>query len=292
MNKNLKSMTGYGKAEAVIADLKFTVEVRSLNSKQLDLNARIPYFLRDKEMQYRSMAAESVVRGKVDIFIHAENMKQTAGPAMNVTLMKQYAEILKSFTTENDIPQSDLLSAILRMPEVMKAEETELEEGALNQVTILLQEALKNLDQYRRAEGNTLWNDLKLRMDGILEGRIALEQPLKNRDANVRQRLKSSLEELVPIDKIDPNRFEQEIIYYLERLDISEEYARLLANCQHFEEELMGEGQGKKLGFIAQEMGREINTIGSKANDSDIQRIVVMMKDELEKIKEQINNVL
>jgi uncharacterized protein (TIGR00255 family) len=159
-------------------------------------------------------------------------------------------------------------------------------------VTTLLQEALKNLDQYRRTEGDTLWNDMKMRMDGILAGRIALEQPIKNRDANVRQRLKTSLEELVPIDKIDPNRFEQEIIYYLERLDISEEYARLLANCQHFEEELMGEGQGKKLGFIAQEMGREINTIGSKANDADIQRIVVMMKDELEKIKEQINNVL
>jgi uncharacterized protein (TIGR00255 family) len=292
MNKNLKSMTGYGKAEGIVADQRLVVEVRSLNSKQLDLNARIPYFLRDQEMVYRSAVAEACVRGKVDIFIQSENVKGQGAPVLNTTLMNQYAALLKNFVQEQQLSDADVLSAVLRMPEVLKSEETTFADEQLKEVRVLLEQAIAALGQYRKQEGDALFNDIWQRVQLILHYRDQLEKPVQERDAKVRNRIKTSLEELIPADKVDENRFESELIYYLERLDISEEFQRLKTNCDHFLEELNGGAQGKKLGFIAQEMGREINTIGSKANDADIQRLVVMMKDELEKIKEQLNNVL
>jgi uncharacterized protein (TIGR00255 family) len=159
-------------------------------------------------------------------------------------------------------------------------------------VDTLVKEAMTRFDQYRKSEGAKLTEEFKSRIQLIMNLRNELDEPIRARRQRTRDKLRSNLMELIPEDKIDPNRFEQEVIYYLERLDVSEEYQRLQTNCEHFMEELSGEGQGKKLGFISQEIGREINTIGSKANDSDMQRIVVNMKDELEKIKEQINNVL
>jgi uncharacterized protein (TIGR00255 family) len=292
MNKNLKSMTGYGKAEGIVAEQRLVVEVRSLNSKQLDLNARIPFFLRDQEMAYRSAVAEACIRGKVDIFIQSENVKGQGAPVLNTTLMNQYAALLKNFVQEQNLTDADVLAAVLRMPEVLKSEETAFSEEQIKEVRVLLQQAIANLGNYRKQEGDALFNDIWQRVQLILQYREQLEKPVKDRDEKVRNRIKTSLEELIPADKVDENRFEAELIYYLERLDISEEFQRLKTNCDHFLEELNGAGQGKKLGFIAQEMGREINTLGSKCNHSEIQRRVVIMKDHLEKIKEQVLNAL
>jgi uncharacterized protein (TIGR00255 family) len=185
-----------------------------------------------------------------------------------------------------------VLAAALKMPDVMKSEETELDEEASEQIINLVNTAIASTINYRSTEGEGLFFDLQARNHKIQELRLALEGPLNSRDKRVKDRLKSNLDECVPKEKWDENRFEQELIYYMEKMDISEEFQRLLANTSMFHEELTNEGQGKKLGFISQEIGREINTIGSKANDAEIQRIVVMMKDELEKIKEQLNNVL
>jgi uncharacterized protein (TIGR00255 family) len=292
MNKNLKSMTGYGRAEGIIGEYKFTVELRCLNSKQLDLNVRIPYFIREKEMIIRTMAADAVVRGKMDVFIHAENIAGHGEMPINWTLLKTYTDALSHFAQQENLNTQDILALALKLPEVQKAEDKTFTEENWKALLPLIQQAAQALDQYRKQEGDVLHKEFHERIQLILHARNELTQPLIERDLKVKNRLKNALEEVIPLDKIDTNRFEQELIYYLEKLDISEEQTRLLTNCQHFIEELEGEGQGKKLGFIAQEIGREINTIGSKANDADIQRMVVSMKDELEKIKEQINNVL
>ena len=285
-------MTGYGRVEETIGSHLFTIEVKCLNSKGLDLNVRTPYFLRDKEMPIRTMIAESVIRGKVEVFIHAESLSTSKEIPINWSLLKTYTDALKQFAHEQGLSDTEILNTALRLPDVQQAEEKTFTEEQWNALQICLRKALSALHQYRKSEGNGLFSEFKSRLDIILDARKQIENPLKERNEKVKNRLLQSLEELIPSDKIDANRFEQEIIYYLEKLDVSEEQQRLLANCKHFQEELDGEAQGKKLGFIAQEMGREINTIGSKANDATIQRWVVIMKDELEKIKEQINNVL
>jgi uncharacterized protein (TIGR00255 family) len=212
--------------------------------------------------------------------------------AINKPLMLAYYEDLKSFADDAQINGGDYINAIMRIPDVLKPESTELNEEEWASLFAMIKEAYHKFDTYRKLEGDKLAGEFHQRIDTILKNRLSLQDPISARNQRVRDKLKTNLEELIPIDKIDPNRFEQELIYYLERLDISEEYHRLETNCHHFTDELKSESQGKKLGFIAQEIGREVNTIGSKANDADMQRIVVIMKDELEKIKEQINNVL
>jgi len=285
-------MTGFGKAEGTIGNKKFTIELRSLNSKQLDLNMRIPSTYREKELELRSWLSEQLQRGKADLLVYYESLEVEKRLAINKPLMLAYYEDLKSFNDEAGVTGGDYLNALMRIPDVLKPESTELDEEEWAALFSLIKDAFHRFDSYRKLEGEKLAREFEQRIGLILENRNALQEPIKARNQRVREKLRNNLEELIPVDKIDPNRFEQELIYYLERLDISEEYQRLETNCAHFSDELKGESQGKKLGFISQEIGREINTIGSKANDADMQRLVVIMKDELEKIKEQINNVL
>jgi uncharacterized protein (TIGR00255 family) len=285
-------MTGFGKAEGIIGRKKFTVEIRSLNSKQLDFNLRMPGVYREKEMDLRTWLNERIMRGKSDVVIYYESLEAEKKMAINVPLLESYYADLRRFADKSGMPAGDYLNALMRIPDVLKPENQELNEDEWRQVDALVKEAMTRFDQYRKAEGAKLTEEFKSRIQLIMNLRNELDEPIRARRQRTRDKLRTNLLELIPEDKIDPNRFEQEVIYYLERLDVSEEYQRLKTNCEHFMEELSGEGQGKKLGFISQEIGREINTIGSKANDSDMQRIVVNMKDELEKIKEQINNVL
>jgi uncharacterized protein (TIGR00255 family) len=285
-------MTGYGRVEETIGDYLFTIEVKCLNSKGLDLNVRTPYFLRDKEMPIRTIVAEAIIRGKVEVYVHAENLSASNEIPINWNLLKTYTDALKEFAQTQGLPHTDILNTALRLPDVQKTEEKSFSEENWKQLHLTITKALSALAHYRKSEGDGLHKEFKSRIDIILNARKQIETPLKERNDKVKSRLQQALEEFIPSEKIDANRFEQEMIYYLEKLDVSEEQQRLLANCEHFIEELDGEGQGKKLGFIAQEIGREINTIGSKANDASIQKWVVNMKDELEKIKEQINNVL
>jgi uncharacterized protein (TIGR00255 family) len=285
-------MTGFGKAEGIIGQRKFTAEVKSLNSKQLDLNMRLPGLLREKELDLRSWLSDHIQRGKADVLVYYESLEIEKRLVINKPLMASYYQDLREVAEEVGMSGGDFLNALIRIPDVMRPESQGTDEGEWSLVFALVKEAYARFDQYRKTEGEKLRDEFAWRLDLILQLRDQLEKPIEQRKIKTKEKLRANLNELIPADKIDPNRFEQELIYYLERLDISEEYHRLKTNCEHFSEELKGESQGKKLGFISQEIGREINTIGSKANDSEMQRIVVMMKDELEKIKEQINNVL
>ena len=289
---NLRSMTGFGKAEGIVGSKKLTIEVRALNSKQLDLSVRLPSIYREKEMDVRMYITEHVIRGKVDVLVYYETMEAEKRIALNRPIMEAYYKELKQFSDEMGMSQVDILNAIIRIPEVLKPENTELSDEEWQGVFQVMVQAVQQLGAYRKIEGDKLLDEFNARIDRILEERNALLQPMEERNKRMREKLRNNVSELIPEDKIDQNRFEQELIYYLERLDISEEYQRLETNCSHFKDELRGGCQGKKLGFVAQEIGREINTIGSKANDAEMQRMVVVMKDELEKIKEQINNVL
>ena len=288
----LRSMTGFGKAEGTVGNKKFTVELRALNSKQLDLNIRIPSAYREKELELRSWLSENVQRGKADLLVYYESLEAEKRMSINIPLMLAYYEDLQSFATQAKIDGGDYINAIMRIPDVLRPESSEFNEEEWALLFSIIKEAFHRFDSYRVLEGEKLALDFHNRIAMILSTRAALDAPIAARNQRVREKLRNNLEELIPVDKIDPNRFEQELVYYLERLDISEEYQRLDTNCAHFSDELKGESQGKKLGFISQEIGREVNTIGSKANDADMQRLVVVMKDELEKIKEQINNVL
>lgn len=293
INQNaLRSMTGFGKAEVQTANKKVTVEVKSLNSKQLDLNVRMPSLYREKELDLRGWLTERIQRGKADVLVYYESLDAEKRMAINKQLMESYYRDLKEVADKVGMAGGDFLNALIRIPDVMKPESQEMDEAEWNGVMSAVKEAYQRFDQYRSIEGAKLKEEFAMRIQLILKYRADLQAPLEARITKIKEKLRSNLEELIPADKIDSNRFEQELIYYLERLDISEEQQRLLTNCEHFLEELDGESQGKKLGFISQEIGREINTIGSKANDADMQRLVVQMKDELEKIKEQINNVL
>ena len=288
----LRSMTGFGKAEGIVGKRKYTVEVRSLNSKQLDLNLRIPSMFREKELDIRTWLSDRIQRGKADLLVYYESLEVEKRMTLNIPLIEAYYADLKAMSDRVGMPDSDFLNSIMRIPDVLKQENSELEEYEWKGLMNIVEEAYKKFDGYRSVEGDKLAKDFEMRVELIRKTREALQEPIKARNEKVREKLRNNLEELIPADKVDQNRFEQELIYYLERLDISEENQRLETNCQHFEEELKGDASGKKLGFISQEIGREINTIGSKANDAEMQRLVVVMKDELEKIKEQINNVL
>lgn len=289
----MQSMTGFGKAEGVIGPKKFTVEVRSLNSKQLDINMRMPSAYREKEMALRKRIGARVVRGKVDVSIFYDADQGEKKVAINLTLLEQYYDELSQFAAAKNLESTDYLNALIRIPDVLKPEREELDEEEWSAIAALVDLAVDRLVEYRTQEGKTILDDFQQRITNIRELHANLEAPLAERRKRVEEKLKNSLEEFIDPDKVDPNRFEQELIYYLEKLDISEERVRLDTNCNHFSDVLgSGNSEGKKLGFIAQEIGREINTMGSKANDASIQRSVVQMKDELEKIKEQVLNVL
>lgn len=287
-------MTGFGKSVTEIPGKKVTVEVRSLNSKALDLNLRLPYLYKEKELGLRSDISKQIERGKIDLTVFTESNQETLPVAINKTLAKTYYRELKALSEELNENSTNLLALVVKMPEVMKAEREvlELDEAEWEQVKMAVDKAIEAFQKFRSDEGKILSNEFQTRI-GIIYA--LLEDVVKmdgSRVENVRTRIKNNIAEFVEKEKIDQNRFEQELIYYIEKLDITEEKLRLKTHLDYFMFTMKEPACGRKLGFISQEIGREINTIGSKANDAGVQKLVVQMKDELEKIKEQLLNVL
>jgi uncharacterized protein (TIGR00255 family) len=282
-------MTGYGKAEAQYEEKKITVELRSVNSKQLDVAVKTPPLYRELEQEVRRRLAP-LQRGKVEAFITVDSAGAQPAASINAEAFKSYYGSLKALMVElgEAIPVGD----ILRLPEVVGAAGAELSEREAACVLSCVDSAAQQLALFREQEGATLTADILQRVALIGELLAQVEPFEKERIESVKARLRQALDEAVGANAVDENRFEQELIYYLEKLDVTEEKTRLRSHCAYFEQAAQEVGAGRKLGFIAQEMGREINTLGSKANDSNMQRIVISMKDELEKIKEQLLNVL
>ena len=288
----LRSMTGYGKAELQMESKKFSAEVRSLNSKGLDLNVRVPNLYREHELTIRTSFGERIQRGKAEISLYIENIGGERRMQLNTELLNQYYHELLTWTSDKNLGHSDILATLMRMPDVTKVEQPEPNEHEWGALQDLIHKAYLAFETYRQLEGAKLKTEFDMRIANIMRLRSSLITPMEERKEKTREKLRAQIDEWIGKEKLDENRFEQELIYYLEKLDVSEELQRLQSNCEMFTEELNGAAQGRKLGFISQEIGREINTIGSKANDATMQRMVVEMKDELEKIKEQINNVL
>ena len=290
----IQSMTGYGKAVVAFKEKKINVEVKSLNSKQLDLNTRIAPLYREKEMEIRQMVAEAVIRGKVDMSVWIEKDMAVDATPINAALVENYFQQMKSISDKTGIPMpEDCFYTLLRMPDVLTKTETEiLDEEEWLVVREAVKEALKNLVDFRTQEGAALQKKFAEKIDNIACLLAEIEPFEKSRVERIKARIIDGLQQ-IPGVEYDKNRLEQELIYYIEKLDISEEKQRLANHLKYFRD-TMNEpaGQGKKLGFIAQEMGREINTTGSKSNQAEMQNIVVKMKDELEQIKEQVLNAL
>ncbi|MFH1005728.1 MAG: YicC/YloC family endoribonuclease [Bacteroidota bacterium] len=288
----IKSMTGFGKAEVSLKNKNVTIEIRSLNSKQMDINMRALDVYREKELALRSLLAENLIRGKIDLNITLEITNEKKDVNINRVLVKKYHKELKSLAKELSDESKNLLPLILSLPDIMKIEKEKINEKEWKQIMSGTEKAIGQLEQFRITEGKALEKDLQTRIDIIQKLLSEIEILDKERIPSVKERLKKNISDLLSQEKIDENRFEQELIYYIEKFDITEEKVRLKTHCEYFFKTMNENECGKKLGFISQEIGREINTIGSKANDADIQKIVVQMKDELEKIKEQLNNVL
>lgn len=287
-------MTGYGKAECLLAEKKLTIELKSLNSKQLDINTRLPSIYKEKEIDIRQLIASELERGKVECAIHYELSGDVMPGIINETVVKAYYEQLYRISGELGLETSlELLSTVMRLPDTIRTEKAEMDAEEWVELKAALLQALHQLNAFRTQEGQALDGDLRQRVVSI-QGKLNRVEPFeKERMDLIRERIEKHLEELGLKDSVDENRLEQELIYYIEKLDITEEKVRLKNHCSYFLETLDEPvSMGKKLSFISQEIGREINTLGSKANDSDIQKIVVQMKDELEKIKEQLFNIL
>lgn len=287
-------MTGYGKAIAETSQKKITIELKSLNSKQFDLNTKLPWLYKEKEHEIRTMISQMLDRGKIDLTIYFDILEDEGIPVINKSIVKNYYNQLKDIAGELNINiDSQILPTIMRLPDALKTEKPELPEAEWDLLRTQILESVRLVDQYRIEEGKSIEEDLKNRMSGILESLSAIETFEPGRIEKVKQKLLLILEGNNGTENLDKNRFEQELIFYLEKFDINEEKVRLKKHCEYFLETISGEApNGKILSFIAQEIGREINTIGSKANDASIQKLVVMMKDELEKIKEQTGNIL
>ena len=284
----IQSMTGYGKAEKQFDNKNISVELRSLNSKSLDLNTRLPYHLKEIESQLKKTIGEALVRGKVDLSLHIENTNLSNAKTINVNTVNQYIDQLSQIQ-EGD--RFELLKVAIRLPDVLKTDLEDLNDLEVVAIKDLLNIALEHLNSHRLDEGKTLEIEFLKRLEALRNLLDEAEEIDPERTQKVSDKLKDNLNELKV--EIDQNRFEQELIYYLEKYDITEEKVRLKTHIDYFKETLDASvSSGKKLGFIAQEMGREINTIGSKANHAALQKVVVQMKDELEKIKEQLLNVL
>jgi len=290
----LLSMTGYGRAVNTYKEKTITVEVRSLNSKFTDLRFKIPQNYREKEQVMRKTVTNSTQRGKVDVNVDVKSNSGEAEYALNETLFKKYYTSLKNLSNEIGMPQGDMMQAILKLPSVIAADNNSLEKEEWEVVQRTMKEALETFQSFRKEEGGAMERDCTDRVNSI---NSLLEQIAPHEAARVerlKKKINQHMEEYVGKDNIDANRFEQEILYYLEKIDITEEKVRLAQHCKYFIEELQSPKtlKGRKLSFISQEIGREVNTLGSKANSSDIQHIVVQMKDELEKIKEQVANTV
>ncbi|MGB0836698.1 MAG: YicC/YloC family endoribonuclease [Flavobacteriaceae bacterium] len=285
----LLSMTGYGKAVKQLTNKKLTVEIRSLNSKSLDLNVRIPSQYKEKELFIRKMIAKVMVRGKVDFAIYSEQTNGESHTQINTDVVSNYLAQLEVLAPQGQ--GSDILSIAMRMPDAMKTSREEFNEEEWKDLEPLIAEALEKITNYRADEGLSMEKDLRSNVENIDRLMAEVKELSEARMIHVKARLQNSLDELAA--SVDQNRFEQELIYYLEKLDINEEMVRLENHLNYFMKELdSSTSNGKKLGFIAQEIGREVNTTGSKSNFAPMQHIVVNMKNELEKIKEQVLNIL
>jgi uncharacterized protein (TIGR00255 family) len=290
----IKSMTGYGIASFDSGSTKYTVEIKSLNSKFLELSLRLPKSFSEKEFQLRNDCSKQIERGKVNLSINVEKADtKTTAAGIDKDLLKHYYQQLKSVSEDLNEPANNLLQIALGLPEVVKYDEETVSEDEWKIVEKTFKQALSAFQQFRNDEGKVLEQDAKQRIAIILKNLELIEIEEPKRVPIIRERLDTFLAEAVGREAIDQNRFEQELIYFIDKLDITEEKIRLKAHCDYFYETLKNDdANGKKLGFISQEIGREINTLGSKANDANIQKLVVGMKEELEKIKEQLLNVL
>ena len=287
----IHSMTGYGKSVLHLSDKKVTIEIKSLNSKNLDLNARIPSYYRVKELAVRKELASKLVRGKVDFSIYIEMTADETSTTVNKGVVSEYMQQLRNVVQTGSSNDVELLKMAVRMPDALKTEREELDEDEWTQISVNIQKAIKDIIQYRIDEAASLEKDFKLRIENIQSYLEEVKSFDSARISHVKERLKKAIDDLKV--QTDENRFEQELIYYLEKLDINEEKVRLANHLTYFLQELGTEdSNGKKLGFIVQEIGREVNTIGSKANFAPMQKAVIQMKNELEKIKEQVLNVL
>lgn len=290
----LLSMTGYGRETVPYKDKTITVEVRSLNSKFTDVRLKIPQNFREKETELRRIIADRLERGKIELSIEVKSHQGDEGFGLNQALFKKYYQELTKLADELGTDKGDILQTILRLPNVVTTDEAEIEEAQWKAMLDTLYKAIEKFENFRLAEGKAMEEDMTNRVNNIRAFQKELDPHEKERVEKLRQRLHQNLEDSLAKDKIDENRFEQEILFYLEKIDITEEKVRLEQHCIYFQEELHKKykQKGRKLSFITQEMGREINTLGAKAYSSEIQRLVVGMKDELEKIKEQVANTV
>lgn len=284
------SMTGFGKAEINTQNKKLTIEIKSLNSKQIDMSIRMPSAYREKELSIRKTVGQSLNRGKIDVALFVEQTHSELSATINSEVVKAYYSDLKGIAKELD-NTDDIMSSIMRLPDVLKSKKEEIDESEWTQIESLLSQAIDAITNYRADEGRILAEDFELRIENIRTSLNEIAAYEKSRIEKIKGSIREKIDELKV--SADENRFEQELIYYIEKLDITEEITRLNLHLNYFIEVMQSaNSQGKKLGFICQEIGREINTIGSKSNDATMQQEVVKMKDELEKIKEQILNVL
>jgi uncharacterized protein (TIGR00255 family) len=290
----LKSMTGFGRTEQNVGDKTFLIDIKSLNGKQFELQLKLPAFLKPFEFQIRKILSEKLGRGSLDCTISLKQTGSTKPVSINTELAKSYYKALSDLSAELNLDASHILSTLVKLPEVITPTGDTLTDDEWQQFEKLILSAIDDLNLHRLDEGKSLEGDLRLRIDNILKQQEEIIKLEPLRQQKIREGIKKLLEEHVGKENYDPNRMEQELIYYIEKIDISEEQVRLKNHCDYFRNILdeSDEGKGKKLSFILQEIGREINTTGSKAYDSSIQKCVVVMKDELEKAKEQVLNVL
>jgi uncharacterized protein (TIGR00255 family) len=287
-------MTGYGQASSQIGNKSYRIEIKSLNGKTTDIRLKTNANLRDKELELRKMILETACRGKFEVSVIMESSLGEDDFKFNKNLMQSYFNELTSFANENNIDKGDILQSIIRLPNIVQQTDSEMSDEEWKGLKALATEALGNHSSFRIAEGKSLEIDIVERVKNIAQLLKDIEQYEDERITALRDRIKKNLTQYLSKENVDENRFEQEIIFYLEKLDVNEEKVRLAQHCKYYQEQvdLKQIEKGKKLSFITQEMGREINTLGAKAQQSDIQQIVVNMKDELEKIKEQVLNIL
>jgi uncharacterized protein (TIGR00255 family) len=286
-------MTGYGKAECKLPSKKVTIEIKSLNSKQLDINTRLPNIYKSKDIEIRKLIAEKLFRGKIDFILYFDQLGDETNSVINAPVVKNYFQQLKSVCNDLELEISErTIHTIMRLPDAIKTEHEQIDEEEWTVILNCIKKAIENLDQFRQQEGSALHTDIIEQITTIQQLKLEIEPFEGERIERVKKRLTDALDELKNNLQNDENRFEQELIFYLEKLDINEEKVRLDNHCIYFLETLEDDAPGKKLAFISQEIGREINTMGSKANHAEIQKLVIRMKDALEKIKEQTLNIL
>ena len=288
------SMTGYGRSQVLLGDVYFTVEIKALNSKTTDIRCKMPSNFADREMPIRKLLTDEIVRGRIEFNIYTGDEGTADDYTINTDLLQRYFHQLKALQGSMNISDADIFTAVMRIPSVTQTNTHVLSDEDFEKVENTILEAIAALNTFRKAEGTQLALDLRSRVTGIQEKVIAIAPLEAHRIVKIKERMRKNLDDFIQSERIDENRFEQEIIYYLERIDITEEKVRLTQHCVYFLEQLDNNDTqvGKILAFIAQEMGREINTLGAKAQDPELQQVVVQMKDELEKIKEQLANII